>query len=450
MAKKFVRPNVTRNDVLNDEFINSFQKGEFIAEEVYTTKDRDITDAYFKMLSNTSNMGIYDSILIGIKKLEYSEELLQKEELGELSEKDIKRLGTGVFALPHPLMYNIYECIYIKTPISFSKAKVSEPGSEPARRRKGTKKRDIGTNSSNRYQILQPKKAVEIINTLKTIEELRGEYDINPDVEQFLRDQLKKQNLDNLGELRYDTTDLFIRDKRNENAVMARNIFVPILKDNAYYEDNNGNKRYPFLSESNHYHRTKANQIKFHVKEVKKSIDTLVDTYFTVGKPRGWDSEIFVIRQYGINFFNPFTFLERSSAEKLYQRLLKNKNVTTEVYVLIKDTYAHYLNDLDERESQFGNAIPTIDIVSSTEKDLRLSNVEDTEDNDIVLEEDFAGEHIIEDPIEEAMNKAVKQARGFTTIDDTVVESIILGYNGKRMFGYYDHIIEYYIRVFVS
>lgn len=451
MAVKFKRPNVTEKQKLRDLYSNTFNEGGFIYDEIYETKDRDITSAYLGMLSNTYNMGVYNSILLGYKKVPYSEAIIQEEEFGKLTEKDIKKLGSTVFALTKPLWYTIYQCVWIKSPVTIGKI------DENFKPRKKDKKKDkkkvvVSTN----YKLVQPKKAAEIINTLNLIkDELRGDFHIVPEVEEFLKTQLKKQDLSNIKDLKTNKSDLFIRSTKTEEIIKSY-IFIPLLKDNMYYEDQAGNKRYPYLSECYHYHKTRAEQIKFHVKEIKKNNCVLVDSYFTVGKPKKFDREIFVIKQYGI-FYNPFMFLEQPVAERLYKRLKNNPKLSIETLGTLEDTFRHYMDNIEIVE-EFGNAIPPVDITESSVKSLKINTSDEllnslavNGEDPVDLEADFDGEFLIEDPIEEeTRDRAIKHSKGYTTIDDKTIESVVMGHNGERCFGFYDHIIEYYIRVFVA
>lgn len=450
MAKKFKRENVTDDKRLYDTYVNTFNEGGFIYDEIYETNDRDITSAYLGMLSNTYNMGVYNSILLGYKKIPYSEAIIQEEEFGKLSEKDIKKLGSTVFALTKPLWYTMYQCVWIKSPVAVGKI---DENFKPRRKDKKDKSK-VATPTN--FKLVQPKKAIEIINTLNTIkEELAGDFYIVPEVEEFLKTQLKKQDTSNIKDLKTNKNDLFIRSSKTDEIIKSY-IFIPLLKDNMYYEDAAGNKRYPYLSECYHYHKTRADQIKFHIKKIKKSSSVLAVSYFTIGKPKMFDREIFVIKQYGI-FYNPFMFLDRPDAEKLYNRLRLNDKLTIDTLDVLEDTYRHYLANSDLVE-EFGNAIPPVDISESSVKSLKLSTDEQilnaiaTDTDDVVdLGADFDGEFIIEDPEEEeSKDDAIRHSKGYSTIDDKTIESVVLGHNGNRCFGFYDHIIEYYIRVFAT
>lgn len=439
--KKFKRPNVTEEQKLYDRFVNSFYEGDFIVDKVFDNLDRDIKDPFFKMLSNTYSMGIYNSILVGYKKVPYNEEIIQDIELKVVATPENKKISNSTFGLTHPMNVQIYKCIWMRTPVSHGK--IDEGYAK-------------NKKSTGVYKLVQPKKAKEIMNTLKRINELKHEYYIVPEVVEFLKNQLDKQDLTGVDKMTNED-DLFFKDLKN-NTIHESYILVPLMINNRYYDDGAGNKRYPYITEKFHYHKTRADQIKFHVKEVKKTGCVLVDSYFTTGRPKKEDNEIFVIKQYGTNFYNPFMFLEYKVAERLYKRIRNNPIVSLETVELLDHTFKHYVDNYDLK-IKFGNAIPTVDIISSSVKSLRLKKqddlltrlVEETNDDcDIDLEEDFDGEYTIEDPEEEARAEAVRKSKGFSTIDDKTIESVILGHNGLRCFGYYDHITEYFLRVFIS
>lgn len=444
MAKKFKRPNVTEKDKLYSKYTNSFNECGFIDDAIFNTDDRDITQPYLDMLSNTHSMGIYNSILAGYKQVPYSEEIIQEVELKVTTEKETKKLGSSVYALTHPMNVKIYKCIWIKTPVTYGKM---DEGYAKNKKSNGV------------YKLVQPKKAKEIMNTINRMKDLSDMYYIVPGVMEFLRDQLAKQDTSNLKEFKDMTEDLFFKKSALCDDILESYIIVPLIKNNRYYEDPAGNKRYPYITEKYHYHRTRADQVKFHVKEVSKNNCVLSVNYFTTGKPTKNGKEIFVIKQYGVNFYNPFMFLELGVAERLYTDLINNPLLTNETLDLLENTFEHYIDNYDTKV-EFGNAIPTVDIVESSVKSLKINKpVDDVSliinesiaDEEIDLGEDVEeGEYIIEDPEEEARGRAIRQSKGYSTIDSSTIESIVLGYNGSRCFGYYDHLIEYYLRVFIS
>lgn len=444
MAKKFKRPNVTEEDELYSKYVNCFSDTGFIDDAIFNTNDRDITQPYLDMLSNTYSMGIYNSILAGYKQVPYSEEIIQEVELKVMSERDAKKLGSTVYALTHPMNVKIYKCVWIKSPVTHGKM---DEGYAKNKKNSGV------------YKLVQPKKAKEIMNTINKMRDLSDEYYMVPSVMEFLKNQLSKQDTSNLKECKDLTEDLFFKKSATCDDILESYIIVPLIKNNRYYEDPAGNKRYPYITEKYHYHRTRADQIKFHVKEVKKHNCVLVDSYFTTGKPTKNGKEIFVIKQYGVNFYNPFMFLEISVAERLYSDLINNPLLTNDTLDLLENTFEHYVDNYDTK-IEFGNAIPTVEIVESSVKSLKVNKpVEDVsllinesiQDEEIDLGDDVEeGEYIIEDPVEEARGRAIRQSKGYSTIDESTIASVILGHNGSRCFGYYDHLIEYYLRVFIS
>lgn len=416
---KFKR-EITEDQKLIDRFINSFHKGGFVNEELFETNDRDIWPAYRDMLSVTTNTTLYNSILIGWKEVKYSEELIQEVTTGNMGSKD--KFSNKVYAQPNPLNVRIMKCIYVRTPVQYGKDKKDSGG----------------------YAIVKPKKGLEIRNTLKRLEQFRNDYNIVESTEEFLRAQLVKNDLD-LENINDVDTDLFLYNNSKDKSVSEKILLVPNLIDNMYYEDR-GNKRYPYISEMYHYHKTLLNQIKFGVKESKQKMAYILETYFVTGKPVDFDKEIFLVKQYGKNFFNPLMFVEEHEAIDIINDLRNDKFVTPETLELAENTFEHFMRDIDERIEDFGNTIPNLTIESSSSTNLQYNKVEEVEE-DIFSDED--GETMFKEVVDtnETENRSTL---GYSTIDRKTIKSLIMGYNGKKFYNFYEHLNELFLRVFIS
>lgn len=464
--KKFRRENVTKNQILRSKFINSFAKDGFINEDLFNTKDRDITNKYFEMLCNKKTMGIYNSIMIAKKEIPYSETVLQTEEVGNLSIKDPRKSTTvETFALTKPILCKMYKCVFVSSPMAFGKKlkdnqlrldidreitqlerlkNSNSPEVKRAIKKLKAKRKTI----VSKYVIEKPKSRVEILNTLSQLDDLElNGYEIVESTKDFLKDQLVKQSTTILSKDK--TKDLFYRSSKTRE-IIERVVIIPDLINNSYYESGT-NKRYPYLSESFCGHRTLKNQIKFHIKEKthRNNEITLAHSYLTIAKPKDFDEEIFIVKQYSDAHYNPFMFLEESEVNSLMHKLRNSTLVKNDVLVLVESTFKHYLQGLEEREQTLGNVIPTITVESSSNKDLLIpppTDFQELEENGIELDADYEGEREID--MDEV--RTTSNSKGLSALDDNLVYQLIMGYNKTKVFGYYEHLLEYHLRLFIN
>ena len=387
--KKFIRP-ATQAELLYDKVVNSIHSSNFTNLELFDTKDRDIETAYLSMLSNPSNSGRYNGLLVAYKRIPYDERIIQEISIGKIRKVTAATSSQPIFANIRPINLRIYECIFIRPPITYSKS--------PKKSKDGI--------------ISRPAKAAELKKTIMTVEALRVDegYTIMDPVRNLLNSQYELQDMSEEG-YNIDAQDLFYRSSKaldnNITTIERTFIVVPILVNNRYYEDELKNKRYPVLTEAYNYHTAKnRKEIKFHVKSNDKTV-SLVDAYLVVARPLDSEEDMFMIKLYSKHHTMFSLIMDKMTADELYIELIQNTEINEETKTLLSNAYNYYIKHREHTVSKYINQIPEIKVMQNYGEDIYTNS-----EGDIIIRKNkFKAEELLL-ATEEISNNALSVFEG--------------------------------------
>ena len=405
--------NRSELDKIKDRYLNSgFHKTGFIDENVYNTKNRDIWPHWKRLLADP-NATIFSSILIGVREVPYSEELLQSIELREY-ELNKKTRMSDIYASVKLNNYRFFECLFITSPLNWKKSI------------KGT----------------------AIQNTLKRLEKEFGiDWQLIPETVNFLKEQLKINTVSPDD----PQDDLFLKKR---DAITTVTLLVPMLTDNTYYSID-GMQVYPFLSEKYHHNKTSYDQIKFSFK-IFLGTDrkyAILPGYFHEGRQvitdptTGEITYLPILYCRCIKFYNPFFFFDPPEIEKLMKELMDEKYLSPHVKKLLQNNYDYYIANISQVRAEYGNKIPTIQIHKENddyyEKIAEKMAAEKEEVIDVTEEDDDIIEEV-DDNEEETSSSSNNNESVWTisrkTMSMKTLKSLIMGYNGVKFYSFYPHL----------
>jgi len=406
----------THFDQLNDRYLNSFYKGNFINDKIYTTKDRDIWYSFVDLLSDVNTSSIFSSILIAYKEIPYSEAMIQSMTLGDTGEyrKNTEKLNkaTDTYANIEIINSRFYDCVFIKSPMSSAK--------------------------------INHRKT--IMNTLQRLKTDFPKYTVVKHVVQFLKNQIKILNDDILES---QTDDLFLKS--------TIKLLVPMLHDGKYYYIE-GIRYYPFLTDAYHYNKTRQlNQIKFIFKcwHTKEGRYRKFPGYFDKGQlimSDGSKGPELLYCKFFRQFYNPFLLFDKEEIDLLMEDL-RNSNLSQHTMKLLNNNYENYIQTLESTRKELKNRIPNIlihkpndsyydDLLEEQQFQDHFQNMVDADDSD-------ADEVVVEEVPEET-NEEEEEEVPYTTVSRKMLsvktlKSLIMGYNGFKYFGFYSHIGDVFL-----
>lgn len=420
---KFKR-NRSESEIYYDKFVNSFYKTGFINEDLFNTKDRDFWKHYVDLMTDCNGSSVFESILIGIQEVPYTEELMQKIVLLHYKDEEIHKTASPVvYANVDITDMRIYRLLFISNPL-------------------------IGKST----------KGFEIVNTINKIKEkFSREFEIFPKVMEFLELQAKVHTYDTQSKSKHK--DLIVHD--------ITTVLVPELIEGMYYNIN-GSLRYPYFTELYHYDKTDINQIRFpyRTKQKAKKDDgsyskgskyyknsAYCDVGYIKNKDGSHDNKRVIYVKFYRKFYNPFLIFDKDEVRQLVDELYRY-HLTDSTKELVNNTYEHYLENIDKVRDMFGNRVPNMniwkpedtyyDIKSETsEMDQLISSLDEQEipnDEDTEINTDDINDDVVVDS--DKVSTINRQTLSLDTL-----KSLILGYNGVKYYGLYGHMGETLLRV---
>lgn len=374
---------------LEDRFVNSFYKTGFINEDIFDRDSRDIWKAFIRLLSNSNTSAMYSTLLVAYREIPYSPELIQEISIQSNKKKKLKDYdATGEVRVDTKLDYfKIYECIFIKSPYMYH------------------------TNLKNRDCIL---------NTMNI---LKNEFSENQGYT-IVKSSLQAMN--DAGHMASEDTpehvnkneDLFLRNSNND---ISRTIMlVPMLIDDSYYMVD-GIRTYPIISEAYHYSTSRFGQKEFICKnnnggKYAQTYSIIIGYFDSAFLDNGDGPEIFYIKTSKKCFYNPLMFLNKFEAKDLYDDVMSEKSLGADIKKIFKNTYQHYLDNIDDVRDKYKNLIPSIKVWR------RNDSFFDEE-----LEKSFSDENFVVKKFNRRM------------IPKTMIKSLIMGFNNVRYYTFYGH-----------
>lgn len=425
----------TRENILNDYFVNGFQKTGFINEHLMNTRDRDFWLSFKDMLTDINTSSVFDTMMVGWQEVPYNEAVLSRAILGEYKDSELHKIDGKVFASTSILNCRIYRCLFIHSPMNISNAN----------------------------------KEIEILNTINMIDNVyRREFHIVDHVYNFLIRQSKLHTANSEKEIMKDLTlksdDLFIKD--------IVTIIVPELVDNSYYVVN-GIKRYPCISENYHTAKSQLGQTKltFKAKTTVKSKRKKGEeksksaprkrtekwvAYFDIGKylddETGELLDIFYIKFFS-NWVNPFFIFDKEEIISLMEELSEYE-IGEDIRKVLNNNFNLYMRDLDKIRETYKNGVPYIKIYK--ENDSYYDEIEETSPiDDLTADGDEDADLEVEakiNEIEEQLDdEDVEEDRKFVAsrhvISISTLKSLILGHADKLYLGFYSRLADNLLKI---
>lgn len=423
----------SRKDILDDNFVNGFQKTGFINDELLESKDRDFWLSFKDMLTDINTSSVFDTIMIGWQEVPYNEAVLSRAILGEYKDSELHKLEGKVYASTSILNCRMYRCLFIHSPMNVSNAN----------------------------------RGIEIANTIQMIDDVyRKEFIIAEHVYDFLVRQSRLHsyvdNDDLTKDLQLKRDNLFIKD--------IVTMIVPELINGSYYMVN-GIKRYPCISENYHTAKSQLGQTKLTFKAkttvkskrkkngeqtTRKKTEKWV-AYFDVGKyldeKTGELLDIFYIKFFS-NWVNPFFIFDKEEILKMMEDLEKY-DTTDFIKKVLSNNLMLYMRDLDEIRDKYKNGVPYIKIYK--EDDSYYDEIEETNpmdeltsdgDDDDDLELDAKANEMME---EQENDDDTDEDRRFVAsrhvISISTLKSLILGHADKLYLGFYSRLADNLLKI---
>lgn len=125
--KKYVefKRNHKESDILLGKAYNAFYKTGFMNEDVYLNEEsRDIWNYMVKVLSDTNTASVFENILVAYEELEYSEAILQKITSRQYKDSVINDISfSNTYATTSPINIKFYRCLFMNNPSNFKNNK---------------------------------------------------------------------------------------------------------------------------------------------------------------------------------------------------------------------------------------------------------------------------------------------------------------------------------------
>lgn len=404
---KFKR-NIDSNKAMEDAFVNSFYKTGFINDDIFDRDSRDIWKAFIRLLSNSNSSSVFSSILVAYKKLPYSSELVQTNMTETNTRKNRTRgyddVSNEVFVDVKLDYYEFYECIFANSPYMYPiNVKSKECISNTIRLIKKHFSEDNG------YTVVES-------SILALYDSLNMAFDSDPDTVDMREDLLIRERKG---------------DGRSGDVIRVRMI-APMLIDDSYYVID-GIRTYPVITEAYNYTTSQYGQKEFIYKvnvsgkngkssKGASHYEIKLGYFDTAFLETGSGPEIFYLKTMSNKFYNPLMFLNKVEANDLVNEILADKLIKPENKRILKNTYKHYLNNIDEIRRENMNLIPNIKV---------------WRDNDSFFDE----------KIKESYNddnfKIMRYNRRM--ISKNLIKSLIYGFNGVRFYSFYGHMADSYL-----
>lgn len=421
--------NRTKEDILQDKFVNSFYKTGFVNDNLINNEyDRDFFTHFLELLSDPNASSIFEAVLVGYQEVPYRESIIQKALLRQYKDAVLHRVGDQTFASTVINNFKIYRCLFAYSPINF-----------------------VSTS-----------KGVQIRNTIEKIKNhYCHEFNIIPSVLRFLEEQQKLHVYDK-EELHDHEKDLFLKD--------IVTLVVPILEDGTHYNIN-GMLRYPYVVDRYHNTKSQLGQIKLTFRARYKRTYTKYTAYFDSGfytDENGNQKEIFYIKFFN-KYCNPLFAFDKAEVNELMDELYQY-NLSEKTKRILQNTYEMYINNIDIVREKSANTVPYINIFKKNDayfihRDKTLDELNDMLSDDSGTgeeDDDEADVADIDEPEEEDIEDAEKAAKiEKETLENTskqfrvtrqvvslsTIKSLILGYNGKLFYGLYSHLGDNLLKI---